>query len=152
MPRIKECTETKQRCSTCKEMKLYAEFYVDNSMKNGYSPYCKECQRGYDKKYQQTEKYRIKVRRQLWRRQGINITYNEYLSMLEGQGGKCAICDKIENQFGKGMCVDHDHVTGAVRGILCTDCNMGIGNLKDDVDLLRRALAYLEEHNMKVIV
>lgn len=62
--------------------------------------------------------------------------------MLDAQGGGCAICGE-----GPGdrfhLVVDHDHQTSEVRGLLCTACNVGIGNLRDDPDLLRRALAYL---------
>lgn len=57
------------------------------------------------------------------------------------QGGFCAICQKNEPVH-----VDHDHVTGVVRGILCFNCNRGLGKLGDDVNLLRRALTYLENH------
>lgn len=121
-------------------------------MKNGLSPRCKSCQRAADLAYQTTDKYRRKVRRTLWRRQGIDITCERYEEMLAAQGGACSICERTENQFGKGMCVDHDHTTGLVRGILCTDCNMGIGNLKDDIALLRRAVAYLEGSMERTVV
>lgn len=151
MPRIKFRNDTHQDCSTCGKIKPYEEFYRDKHSINGVSYSCKTCMREYDAKYRTTEKYRIKVRRQKWRDQGIKITYDEYKIMLAAQDGKCAICERTVNQFGKGMCVDHDHATGAVRGILCTDCNMGIGNLKDDVRLVRKALKYLEVHMLRAV-
>jgi hypothetical protein len=148
MSKIKEHTETHQKCSTCNEMKIHAEFYRDSSMKHGLSSYCKQCQKVYDKKYQLTDKYKVKVRKTKWRKQGIEVTYTQYEQMIAASNGACEICGKTENQFGKGMCVDHDHDTGTIRGILCTDCNMGVGNLKDDLDLLYKAVAYLERYTL----
>ena len=68
--------------------------------------------------------------------------------MLEAQGGVCAICEKPErstSRYGriKKLAVDHDHDTGAVRGLLCANCNKGIGNLGDDPDILIAGAAYL---------
>jgi len=56
----------------------------------------------------------------------------------------CAICGNPGGK--KRLCVDHDHVTGKIRGILCDNCNVGIGRLKDDIGLLYRAIDYLEEY------
>ncbi len=58
--------------------------------------------------------------------------------MIESQGGVCPICRRAEP-----VAVDHDHGTGAVRGILCPDCNTGMGQLRDDPWVLRRAIEYL---------
>jgi Recombination endonuclease VII len=68
------------------------------------------------------------------------ITPAEYDALLEKQGGACAICRKRS----KGrLCVDHCHVTGMVRGLLCNECNGALGYLKDDQASLVAALAYL---------
>jgi len=64
------------------------------------------------------------------------------LSLLLEQNAVCAIC-QTDNWGRKGPVVDHDHATGKVRGILCVNCNVGIGNLGDDPARLRAALAYL---------
>src|SRR5262245_51094954 len=68
------------------------------------------------------------------------ITPAEYDALLEKQGGLCAICRKRSKQR---LCVDHCHLTGTVRGLLCTSCNLGLGSLKDDQASLVAALAYL---------
>lgn len=81
----------------------------------------------------------------LMRRYGISV--ERYESMLEAQGGCCAICKKV--QTGRRLFVDHDHATGAVRGILCQKCNSGIGMLGDTSNGVRSALAYLEKHEVK---
>jgi Recombination endonuclease VII len=78
------------------------------------------------------------ARRAQLRRYGISLA--EYDALLEKQGGACAICRKRP----KGrLCVDHCHVTGMVRGLLCNECNGALGYLKDDQASLVAALAYL---------
>lgn len=73
------------------------------------------------------------------------ITNSDYEAMLAAQGGTCAICGISKNKNGRKFAIDHDHKTGKIRGLLCVNCNAGIGNMKDDVDLLSRALAYLKK-------
>lgn len=82
---------------------------------------------------------------QLKRLYGITIArYNE---MLEAQGGGCAICGKAEGNEIRGkvvsLAVDHCHVTGAVRALLCSACNTALGLFNDDVALLAKAQAYV---------
>ena len=67
----------------------------------------------------------------------------EYERFLSEQDGVCAICLK-PCQTGQRLSVDHDHVTGAVRGLLCRRCNSGLGHFQDSLDLLKKALMYLE--------
>lgn len=66
-----------------------------------------------------------------------------YDLLLQAQGGRCAICQAHQYEKDRRLGVDHDHDTGEIRGILCTQCNSAIGLLGDDVDLLRRAIEYL---------
>jgi len=75
----------------------------------------------------------------------IGITPDDYKKMLEGQNGKCAICGAIESHSkGHRLAVDHDHETGKIRGLLCHNCNVGLGNFKDSPDLIRSAIEYLK--------
>jgi len=69
------------------------------------------------------------------------ITPADLDAMVDAQGARCAIC--YDGLRAAHMVVDHDHDTGAVRGILCRSCNGGIGLLKDSPDILRSALTYL---------
>lgn len=68
--------------------------------------------------------------------------------LMEKQNGRCAICgslpDSPRNHGRESLCVDHNHITDEIRGLLCVSCNAGIGQLADDLDLLRKAVAYLE--------
>lgn len=73
------------------------------------------------------------------------ITLEQKQQMIENQGGRCAICNKVLDN-GRHTCVDHDHKTGKVRGILCRKCNFLIGHSKDNPIILSRAINYLDRH------
>lgn len=73
------------------------------------------------------------------------ITPNDYNQMFEDQLGKCKICDKHQSEFTRRFAVDHCHDTNVVRGLLCSNCNRGIGLLKDSPEILQRASEYLKE-------
>lgn len=72
------------------------------------------------------------------------ITKEEYESLIEKQNNVCAIC-KMENTNGKPLCVDHEHSTGKIRGLLCFSCNTALGLMKEHSCLLREAATYLEK-------
>jgi hypothetical protein len=77
------------------------------------------------------------------------ITLDEYERMLEAQGHKCWCCGvehKEDGRYGP-LCVDHNHTTGDVRGLLCRRCNMVIGNVEESKELLTTLIDYLEVHN-----
>ena len=74
-----------------------------------------------------------------------NITLEEYNEMLEKQDHKCMICGKTEmNYKNKVLCVDHNHDTGQIRGLLCGLCNSGIGKFREDPQLLENTIKYLK--------
>lgn len=78
-----------------------------------------------------------------WIKATYGITGAEYRAIYEAQGGKCAICQRATGAS-KKLSVDHDHVTGEVRGLLCTPCNRDVlGHLRDSVLALLRAVRYL---------
>jgi hypothetical protein len=97
-----------------------------------------------------------------WARQiaKYGLTPEAWSELFASQDHKCAICG-VDVNGAKRFHVDHDHVTNRVRGILCTTCNVGIGALKDDPDLVMRAFLYLsravlpgdqQEHHFAVSV
>jgi hypothetical protein len=81
------------------------------------------------------------------RERKFGITRQEYEQFFKSQNGVCAICKKPETatRLGvvKSLAVDHCHSTGKIRGLLCSDCNTGIGKLKDDIKILQNAIQYL---------
>lgn len=99
--------------------------------------------RAWEKAHPEISKARS--RKKSWRAQGINITHKEYDAMWAAQGGCCKICGIHASELSRALEVDHDHVSGAIRGLLCRSCNAVLGFLKDDPTLLRKALLYLGE-------
>lgn len=95
-------------------------------------------------RYLEANRERINARKRAQRIiKQYDLLPDEYEALLAHQKGLCAICrEPGKGRWGK-LCIDHDHKTGKVRGLLCSDCNLGIGKLKDDVKLVRRAAAYL---------
>lgn len=71
------------------------------------------------------------------------ITLDRYNEMLAGQGNACAICREPATRT---LHVDHCHATGRVRALLCAKCNAGLGCYRDDTELMKKAIAYLEAH------
>ena len=71
------------------------------------------------------------------------ITEAMFDQMMINQDGKCYICKSDNGAI--ALCIDHDHLTGKVRGLLCNKCNRGLGLFSDDVVLLKRAMNYLLE-------
>lgn len=73
------------------------------------------------------------------------ITLREYTDLLKSQGNCCAIC-KTNKSKKRELSVDHDHKTGVIRGVLCNNCNAGLGKFKDSIDFLANAILYLENN------
>ena len=87
----------------------------------------------------------LREKRRLWQRKNVfkkvyGISMAEYEAMFERQGGACAICKRT----GVTLCVDHCHLTGEVRGLLCSQCNSAIGFCSDDPTVLQAAAQYLQ--------
>lgn len=76
---------------------------------------------------------------ELSKRYGLGL--DAYDALLQSQKGVCKICGGT-NKLNR-LSVDHDHVTGRIRGLLCIKCNLGIGNFKDSKELLLKAVEYL---------
>lgn len=71
------------------------------------------------------------------------ITLDEYNDLLKRQEGRCAICNIHYSAYKRKLHVDHDHENNVVRGILCTNCNRGLGCFKDNSDFLQKAINYI---------
>lgn len=75
----------------------------------------------------------------------FGIDLKEYNEMLLKQNNSCAICQKQHADKAKRtLAVDHCHKTGEVRGLLCTNCNLALGNFKDNTELMQKAINYLK--------
>lgn len=126
-PSISRCLKT---CTGCKEEKPIEEFYRFGG--RGRRPKCKTCEAPSRREYHLKTTY--------------GIEWDEYEALLEKQGGVCAICRRDCRDSAKGvLCVDHDHDTGEIRGLLCSQCNAGLGNLSDNPEVIYAAASYLEK-------
>jgi hypothetical protein len=125
-----------KRCPCCGETKPFDQFPKNRRTKDGLATYCKPC---HNAKGQATRKrlYGGSRHYHLLARYGIGA--DEVSELIAGQGGVCAICGRPDPEH-----VDHDHATGVIRGILCFNCNGGLGQFGDDPLRLRAAIEYLE--------
>ena len=127
---------TTKICSKCKAEKELDQFHKQPTGKLGRHSWCKVCFNQYHKEYSTKYSPEQKAKWNLSTRYKLN--HNDIREMLIKQGGKCAICKKPLVKF----CVDHDHSTGKVRGILCHRCNILIGGW-DDSEWKKKALEYI---------
>lgn len=130
-------------CRVCGVEKGLADFSPHPTSRLGVRPDCRDCRR-----VSEQARYRLRPNArnaQRWRtrKHKYGITEEQYLAFLAEQDGACAICRALPGE--QSLCVDHDHVTRAVRGLLCQPCNFAIGHMADDPNRLRRAASYLEE-------
>ena len=160
-----------KKCRKCGEEKPFSDFYKMKGMKDGYRNECKAChlvaaaQRhatnpqpardrarqwaidNADRVRERAERYRSTGQKQASDRRShlkrkFGITPEHYDALLDFQLGGCAICHRPPPE-GMSFHVDHDHETGAVRGLLCMPCNNALGLFQEDPDLLDRASTYL---------
>ena len=141
-------------CGTCNTVKPVAEFAAGKKQVDGLQGFCRPC--GKDKQKAWREANREKATRlatDCHRRKKFGIEPAEYDRMLESQGGVCAICKGTCGTTPSGnpraLALDHDHATGAIRGILCAHCNRALGLFNDSPDLLAAAHAYLVHHKKR---
>jgi hypothetical protein len=124
-------------CPDCDEVKLVTDFPATRANVSGRHTYCKPCHnargRATLEKLGGSRTYHLK------RRYGITAEVAD--ALLEQQGGVCAIC-----KAAPAVHVDHDHETGAVRALLCFNCNGGLGQFKDNPHLLHAAAYYVAFH------
>lgn len=113
-----------------------------------------ECRRCYDRSNRgrfpsekpdyRRARYDAEKRRRYQLKKNFGLTVAQYDEMLREQGGGCAVCGGEPGGRWKNFAVDHDHETGAVRGLLCLACNRAIGLLEDDSSRIRKIADYLE--------
>ena len=126
-------------CPDCGALKPEQEFARSRASATGFASYCLPCHNARGKR--SIEKRGGSRTYHLTRRYGISA--EEADAMFAAQGGVCAVCRAAAAEH-----VDHDHATGAVRALLCFNCNGGLGQFKDDPDLLRAAAEYVRFHTL----
>jgi hypothetical protein len=155
-------------CKVCGVEQPLDNFYANKGGRDGRRPECKACHLAARKaryrenprpyiervlKWQRENRERYLAKQQAYKESGskavsdrkshlkrkYGLTLEEFDALLAAQGGRCAICGKPDPDN-----VDHDHVTGRVRGILCWNCNVGVGQFEDDIERFIAATTYLD--------
>lgn len=133
----RQAPEGQKWCPDCSAFKPVDEFPRNRSAPDGRGGYCKPChtvrgRKNRERLHGSTRHYH------LVRRYGLSAA--EVAALVDRQGGRCLICAR---DLGDKPHVDHDHATGRVRGVLCFNCNGGLGQFGDDVERVRAAAEYL---------
>lgn len=133
-------------CSACGIEKPLDQYNKRAASKDGLNGWCRPCVNAKSMEWYRNNRERARKNHREWTlRTSYGIGEAEFQERLQAQGGKCALCSLAFAQVGtRNLCVDHDHVTGEVRGLLCRLCNRSIAQLGDSAEGLRRALAYME--------
>lgn len=112
----------------------------------GGGSYCWMCKKLANKKERKDNPERNRYYTRKYRYKNVyGITFEERETILSKQGGRCAICETDLSNPDDNSHIDHCHVSGIVRGILCCKCNVGLGYFNDNQELLRKAIKYLNK-------
>jgi hypothetical protein len=141
-----------RQCSICKEFKIEREFNKDRTTPSGYDYRCKSCNskrtkamwassEGKKKMQNRSRKYEL--------RRLYGLTVEEYQTILEKQNYSCAACNVSQKLLSRQLDVDHCHITGKIRGLLCVSCNTALGLLKEDKERAKKLFQYLENNSPK---
>lgn len=133
-------TGATRKCNKCNKILSVTNFHIKADKNNKHyrfnSP-CKHCAHigrniNYHKAYQRKRKY--------------NLSQEDYDLKLKEQKYSCAICNMRKDEYSKDFAVDHCHVTGAIRGLLCSKCNIAIGLFTENVFVMKNAINYIKKY------
>jgi len=142
-------------CRKCKRTLHVSHFYKSTRTKDGLDTHCKDCQKSYVVAWQRKNKDKFNNYQREWRDANkertaeiakysrifrkYGITREEYDSLMEQT--HCTICNA--DLADRKPALDHCHTTGAIRGVLCNQCNVGLGFFQDSPEILKKAADYL---------
>jgi hypothetical protein len=130
----------KKVCITCNQEKDLLEFSKRTGATDGIRGECKKCHNKRTSKCAMSKNY--KYQRKYWLNRAYKLTIEQFDELLIKQNNKCRICKKT---FYSTPHIDHCHVTGKIRGLLCRDCNFMLGYGKDNITIFNNAISYLEQ-------
>ena len=136
------------QCRLCKESKSISNFSPNQiKIKNNT---CKTCVNLISKKWRNENKEKVRItsdRRNKARSYSMyGVSKDWYEKKLIEQGGRCAICGNYSSAYRRRFAIDHCHISGITRGLLCIRCNAGIGQFKDNEQNLINAIEYLKSY------
>ena len=137
----------KKWCPLCELWKEKQFFNKSKSRSDGLCAFCVECGRAKQRDIHKKDPDLMRSRH-FARTYGISI--EEYNALFQSQKGLCLICERPESGYFRGepkrLAIDHCHETGKVRGLLCSNCNRGIGFFQEDKKRMLSAIQYLEKN------
>jgi len=135
----------KKRCSKCKQNKPISKFHKCIKSKSGFASQCKDCRAPQGWIYNRTmRRQRIALKSHV--KGHYDLTIEEYDQLIKKQNGRCVICDGI-NADGRRLSIDHNHKNGVLRGLLCHHCNTALGLVRDNINVLKNMIEYLQNNN-----
>jgi hypothetical protein len=155
MPKLltfQKATTTKA-CLSCKIEKALVDFPKRlKGSKDGFRNTCSSCRKESDKRRRQEniEKYKQRDRAYYIRnisniyKTKYGISLEDYNILFDKQQGKCKCCNMHQQELKAALAVDHCHTTGIIRGLLCKQCNLALGNVKDNIQTLKNMIEYLK--------
>lgn len=133
---------SEKTCSRCFKTKSRDEFYEHKSTRDGLRSQCVSCQFEANVEYKRRNPNKVaRWARTSALRKRFGLGFDEFQAMCAAQDYRCLIC--MERP--EWLCVDHDHKTGRIRGLLCQRCNVGLGNFKEDKTVLASLVKYIDE-------
>jgi len=140
-------------CTKCGVSQSVGQFAHRRGAKDGLASWCRTCSKKNSRDHYLRNREKYLGRHREWHRANdgghwaqtktlYSVTKEQYQLLLRTQNGVCAICRCVPGK--RHLHIDHCHESGKIRGLLCGNCNRGIGYLRDDVGILRLALVYLE--------
>lgn len=159
-------------CTRCLKQKPFEAYYTDNARKDKLTVLCKNCNDIAARNWRNSNKEKLLAQKRRWKsrnkekvrlpqrkfiennpdkiisyklKSSYNIDIEQYNKILKKQNYSCRICKLHESKFKKSLAVDHCHKTEKIRGLLCLNCNTGLGSFKDSTTILKKAIAYLNK-------
>ncbi len=137
-------------CSKCLQRKSIDNFTRASICKDCISKLNKvrkppELNRKLCKQYRKKYPEKVKEKNDQHRFKKFNIDKEEFARLEKIANYKCQICGVSDVP----LCIDHDHTTNKIRGLLCSGCNLAIGNMKDSIENFQNAISYLQKHQPK---
>jgi hypothetical protein len=131
----------KRKCKQCNTELPITEFYIKTNKITGNCRFNSPCKKCFDSKRDKNY-YKIYNRKLKY-----NLSEAQYDNMLLEQNNCCAICGVHKDNNKKEFSVDHCHENGKIRGLLCNNCNVALGLFKDNINIMKNAVVYLNNNN-----
>ena len=149
MPRARKFTKTKV-CTDCQVRKFQKDFHYSCKAVTGRREKCKTCtRRNHRVKYHGMTQ---EQKRGLHLKKVYGLSVEVFDSLWNYQDGKCAICKRPQADLRRALCIDHNHLTNEVNGLLCARCNSCLGWFGDSIDGLMAVVEYLKSPPARVII